>query len=175
MWLRKPPFVAFLVVLAFAIVLMAYRELEAWSRRNTCYDLLAQGIIQTACEEGYNMTDKTLPAHLVDFGEAFLGRERSLWWFRCPGRTARCGVGTDTNSWQSIDTWTDYSYVAYTNLSWAVIMKKRYPIMYDKRLCHHGGKGITILLTDGGCLGQESRMASSVCNRTSGVQHLAAN
>jgi hypothetical protein len=49
-------------------------------------------------------------------------------------------------SWTNITDWMDYLYVPWPSVTGVYT---NYPLMYDRRLSNHGGKGINILLVEG--------------------------
>ena len=48
-------------------------------------------------------------------------------------------------SWTNITEWMDYFYVYWPSVTGVYT---NYPLMYDRRLSNHGGKGINVLLVD---------------------------
>ena len=89
-----------------------------------------------------------MSANLAELAKGFSG-ERSRRSYICPGVDGAWARQRLTNSWDSIDDWSDYAYVYYSNLLWSSAVENKYPLMYDKRLANHAGNGINILLTDG--------------------------
>jgi hypothetical protein len=59
--------------------------------------------------------------------------------FVCPWDGKRPG------SWTNITEWMDYFYVYWPGVEGVY---SNYPLMYDRRLANHGGKGINILLVE---------------------------
>jgi hypothetical protein len=57
----------------------------------------------------------------------------------CPWRSKQAG------SWTNITVWMDYFYIPWPSITGAYT---KYPLMYDRRLANHGGKGINILLAE---------------------------
>jgi hypothetical protein len=48
-------------------------------------------------------------------------------------------------SWTNIEDWMDYFYIPWPKLTGGCT---NYPLLYDRRLANHGGKGINILLVE---------------------------
>jgi hypothetical protein len=59
--------------------------------------------------------------------------------FVCPWHSKPCG------SWTNVTEWMDYFYIPWPSVTGAYT---NYPLMYDRRLANHGGKGINILLVE---------------------------
>ncbi len=57
----------------------------------------------------------------------------------CPWNSKPCG------SWTNIGEWMDYFYVPWPKVTGAY---SNHPLMYDRRLANHGGKGINVLLVE---------------------------
>jgi hypothetical protein len=48
-------------------------------------------------------------------------------------------------SWNNIEKWMDYIYIPWSS---PTTIYAKYPLMYDRRLSNHNGKGINILLVE---------------------------
>jgi hypothetical protein len=56
------------------------------------------------------------------------------------------GSGRAAGSWTNIAEWMDYFYIRWPSVTG---LYTNYPLMYDRRLSNHGGKGINVLLVEG--------------------------
>jgi hypothetical protein len=84
-----------------------------------------------ADHEGHLPTDLSLLT-----SGSYLGSEKL---FVCPWRSRQAG------SWTNVTEWMDYFYIPWPSVTGACT---NYPLMYDRRLANHAGKGINILLVE---------------------------
>jgi len=63
------------------------------------------------------------------------------------------GSGTSPGEWADADQWMDYIYIRWPT-TWEQT-PSNYPVMYDRRMSHHRGKGIHVLQRDAGVFWDE--------------------
>jgi len=103
------------------------------SRRFECFSVLRSTGCALAmyCQDngGQLPTDFSLMGTLISSPRLYV----------CPWNSKPPG------SWTNINEWMDYYYVRWPSTTGVYA---KYPLMYDRHLSNHGGKGINVLLVD---------------------------
>jgi hypothetical protein len=117
------------------VALRSVQQQRALARRTGCVSALRS--IGTALALYRQDQDGQLPPDLALLGEGnYLSDERMCvcpWGHKAPG------------AWKDVALWMDYYYVFWPSVTEGTA---RYPLMYDRRLSNHDGKGINILLVE---------------------------
>ena len=128
-------FACMLFVAAAAIWLSHEREL---SRRVNCLSCLRSTgwALGMYCQE-YN---GRLPENFSLMSNVM----STPFFYVCPWNSKTAHSKT-RESWTNVTEWMDYFYVPWPSVTGVYT---NYPLMYDRRLANHGGKGINILLVE---------------------------
>jgi len=86
-----------------------------------------------------------------DLKTAFLESEKNLVpaspsnaiFLHCPGSKTKPGLLSDADEWQ------DYIYIDWSRYYGAEKVPDDYPLIYDRRLSNHDGKGINVVTVGG--------------------------
>jgi hypothetical protein len=102
---------------------------------------------RTGCMSRLGSTGRGLIMYGMDEEGRFPRRMADARWIFPHHCLVLCpGSGTSPGEWTDVDQWMDYIYIP-----WSTTMEQTptdYPVMYDRRMSHHRGKGIHVLQVD---------------------------
>src|SRR3990172_8864324 len=130
--------VAVLVVLAASTQYMVKRAREKVLCRNCEHQLRSLGAFFLAYPTENN---GQLPSDLESLDK--VDKELIIRILVCPGTGHAPGGFTNMNSW------VDYTFVDWSAILGTNAVPNDYPIVYDRRMSNHNGRGINILMVDG--------------------------
>ena len=125
-----------IIILAFlGFAIMSVKNSRELHRRIECLSTLRSMSLsfRMYCEDNKG----ALPTDLSLLGKGgFLDNKK---FFICPWDSKIPG------DWNKIKDWMDYIYIPWQSTTG---IYEKYPLMYDRRLSNHGGKGINVLLVE---------------------------
>ena len=105
---------------------------------------------RTRCMSNLSCLGKTLMMYAMDHDEAYptnagcmADYADNVRIYICPGSGTRPPASLSVEGYTN---WVDYILIPWSN---GVATPGEYPLMYDRRLSHHQGKGINVLWVDG--------------------------
>lgn len=125
--------------LALAAVFAWFQDMRFQARRDVCTSRLRSigcVINMYATEDHNGALPPTISA--LTFGHVYVSPAL----FRCPSK----GINAVPPDGSTVDDWMDYLYIYWPE---GKNTPKDYPLLYDRRLSNHKGKGICILRIEG--------------------------
>lgn len=123
----------FASILALGVGTAWIRQKRAASRRILCLSILRSTGAAIAM---YRLDNN---GELPTTFSAMSNHLHNASWYICPKGNRPPGA------WSNIDEWMDYFYLCWPSPAETYT---NYPLMYDRRLSNHGGKGINVLLVE---------------------------
>lgn len=121
------------IILLLVASIMWLRHKRELAGRDRCLSVLRS--TGSAIGQYCNDNNGNLPPSFSLLGKGcYLGDES---WYICHVGSSKHG------DWTNIKEWMDYIYIPWPGTTGVY---EKYPVMYDRRLSNHGGRGINILL-----------------------------
>ena len=148
------PLLLGIVILLPVTFLATRRTLDNYSRagfqrdRQRCQWILKSNLHFQVCYRYRLEHDNTFPPDLkTAFWESEMhlapDSPSSAIFLKCPGSGTKQGLLIDAEEWQ------DYIYINWSLYYGAQPVPPDYPLIYDRRLSNHDGKGINVVSVEG--------------------------